>query len=154
MKLSIKFIILLFTCISILMVFNSNKVPNDQIGFSLTVEVKDLRNSNGNIIFALYNREDAFPDEHFKKCLKKVNGEIQNGTSSVSFQNLTGGKYAVSILHDENNNGKIDKRFILPKEGIGFSNYQLVGISNRPEFVKASFNLNTNLNIKVTIIYL
>lgn len=46
-------------------------------------------------------------------------------------------RYAVNILHDENANGKIDKGFILPKEGIGFSNYSSVGPMNRPNFSKA-----------------
>jgi len=32
-------------------------------------------------------------------------------------------KYAINILHDEDNNGKIKKGFVLPKEGMGFSNY-------------------------------
>ena len=51
------------------------------------------------------------------------------------------GNYAVNILHDENNNGKIDKGLILPKEGIGFSNYSSIGLTNRPNFKKANFEL-------------
>ena len=89
MKLSIKNVILLFILVFSIIPFSSFKVPNDNVGFSLTLEVKELRNSDGMIIFAIYNREDAFPNEHFKKCLQKITGKIQNGTSSVSFHNLT-----------------------------------------------------------------
>ncbi len=60
----------------------------------------------------------------------------------------------MNILHDENNNGKIDKGLLLPKEGIGFSNYQSIGLKNRPNFSKASFELNTDKTISVRIIYM
>ncbi len=121
---------------------------------SLTIDVNELRNSNGTVLFALYNREDAFPDEHYKKYFKKLTGKIVNGASSVTFKNLPEGKYAVSILHDEDNDGKIKKGIILPKEGIGFSNYKSIGFSNRPSFTKASFSVLNDKKIKVNIIYL
>lgn len=99
----------------------------DTKGSSLTVSVNKLRNSNGNVLFALYNTEDAFPDEHYKKYYKILRGKIENGSSLVIFENLPPGKYAVNMLHDENKDGKIQRRFILPLEGIGFSNFQSIG---------------------------
>lgn len=122
--------------------------------FNLIIDVKELRNSNGTVLFVLYNREDAFPDEHYKKHLKKLTGKIVKGTSTVTFENLPVGKYAVNILHDEDNNGKIKKGIILPKEGIGFSNYQSIGFSNKPSFSKASFDLQSDKTVKIKIIYL
>lgn len=121
---------------------------------SLTVNVSNLRNSNGTVLFALYDREDAFPDEKYKKYLRKLTGKINNGASSVTFKNLPKGIYAVNILHDENNDGRIKKGLVLPTEGIGFSNYQSIGLSNRPSFNKASFSLQANKKISVNIIYL
>lgn len=121
---------------------------------SLTIDVSELRNSEGTVQFALYNREDTFPDEHYKKYFKKLTGKIVNGASTVTFKNLPEGKYAVSILHDENNDGKIKKGIIFPKEGIGFSNFQSIGISNRPTFTKASFSMLSDKKIKINIIYL
>ena len=130
--------------------FNNQK----QETHNLTISVNELRNSTGLVVFALYDREDAFPDEHYKKYLKKLTVKIVNGTSTVTFENLPAGKYAVNILHDENKDGKIKKGLIMPKEGIGFSNYQSVGLSNRPSFPKASFDLLSNKRIEVKIIYL
>lgn len=121
--------------------------------FNLTIDVKELRNSKGTVVFALYNREDAIPDEHYKKYLKKLTGKIVNGNSTVTFENLPAGKYAVNILHDENNDGKIKKGIILPKEGIGFSNFQSIGLSNKPSFRKASFDLQSNKALTIKIIY-
>ena len=144
------FCIGLFILISV-----SSFIPAERTtGFSLTVDVNELRNSTGTVLFALYNREDAFPDEHYTKYLKKITGKIVNGSASVTFENLPAGKYAVNILHDEDNNGKIKKGLILPKEGIGFSNFQSIGFSNRPSFTKASFYLSGDTKIRIKIIYM
>jgi uncharacterized protein (DUF2141 family) len=149
MKGAIK-ILLSFLTILIFSSFSNRK----QETCSLTVDVSELRNSKGTVQFALYNREDAFPDEQYKKYFKKLNGKIVNGASTVTFENLQEGKYAVNILHDENNDGKIKKGILLPKEGIGFSNFQSIGFSNRPTFTKASFSILSDKKIKVNIIYL
>ena len=84
--------------------------------------------------------------------MEKVN--INNGNAEYTFSNLPKGNYSVNILHDENNNGKIDKGLLLPKEGIGFSNYSSIGLTNRPNFKKASFELTQNKTIKVKVIYM
>lgn len=142
---------LLFALASIsLLSFKNQKGEN----FSLTVEVNGLQNSKGIVQFALYNKDGTIPDEDYKKCCKILKEKIQNGSSKVIFSNLPIGKYAVNILHDENENGEIDKGFILPIEGIGFSNYQSIGLTNRPNFSKASFELNSDKKIAVKVIYL
>ena len=154
MKRLTKYFLISFTGLLLLVSFSAYKEWGKSTKYSLTVEVNNLRNSGGVVVFALYNREDAFPDQHYKKYFKKNAGKIVNGSSSVIFENLPPGKYAVNILHDENNDGKIKKGFILPVEGIGFSNYQSIGLSNRPAFTKASFNLQSDIKIKVNILYL
>ena len=73
-------------CIGIfLLISASSFIPAEKTtGFSLTVEVDKLRNSTGTVLFALYNREDAFPDEHYTKYLKKLTGKIVNGSASFA----------------------------------------------------------------------
>lgn len=122
--------------------------------YSLTIVVKNLRNAIGIVQFALYNKDGSIPDEDYKKYYKFLKGEIVNGSSTITFKNISSGQYAVNILHDENKNGKIDKGFILPLEGIGFSNYQSIGLTNRPNFSKASFELKENKTISVKVIYM
>lgn len=137
----------------IVMLFSSFH-HKEETTFPLTVKVKDLRNSKGVVQFALYNDADSFPDEHYKSYYRKLTAKIANGVSMVTFENLPPGKYAVNILHDEDGDGKIKKGIILPKEGIGFSNYQSIGLSNKPAFKKASFDLSGNKELDVKIIYL
>jgi uncharacterized protein (DUF2141 family) len=86
--------------------------------------------------------------------MRKEVGEITNGSSSITFKDLPRGVYAVNILHDEDSNGKIDKGLLLPKEGIGFSNYTSIGLTHRPDFSGASFPLEADMEIEVKIIYL
>lgn len=136
------------------LIFTSYTFQNEKTTYSLTAEVKDLRNSKGVVQFALYDKEGSIPDEDYTKYFKKLTRKINNGSSSVTFDNLPSGKYAVNILHDENNDGKIKKGFILPIEGIGFSNYQSIGLTNRPNFSKASFDIKENKTISVKVIYM
>jgi uncharacterized protein (DUF2141 family) len=143
---------LIFVITVLISLFSFAENTNND-SYSLTVTVNELRNSKGEIQFTLYNTEGSLPDEKYKKYYKKKNALINEGSSTVTFNNLPKGKYAINILHDENKNGKIDKGFMLPKEGIGFSNYESIGLSNRPKFSKASFELNSDTVKKINVIY-
>ena len=142
----------LITFMYLLTLFSFNNPNADTC--SLTIEVKNLRNSKGVVQFALYNKDGSIPDQDYKKYYKIQNGEIVNGSSAITFKNIPSGKYAVNILHDENMNGKIDKGFILPIEGVGFSNFQSINLKNRPNFLKSSFELKENKTINVNVIYM
>ncbi|HMV36538.1 MAG TPA: DUF2141 domain-containing protein [Turneriella sp.] len=125
----------------------------DPASYSLRVEVKDLRNSNGILQVNLYNKEDSIPDQKLEKTFKIAKARIVNQSSFVVFKGLPPGRYAVHILHDENSNGKIDKGFVLPVEGVGLSNFESIGLANRPNFSKASFDLKGDKTISVKVIY-
>ncbi|MBK7628760.1 MAG: DUF2141 domain-containing protein [Bacteroidales bacterium] len=77
------------------------------------------------------------PDEHFKKYLKVLTGKIINGSSSVTFENLLEGKYAMKcFVHDENTGFWQDEQrsYFSRRRELGFSNYESLGFSNRPSF--------------------
>ena len=137
-----------------LMLLSNSFTDNGKENYSLTIKVENLRNSKCVVQVALYNKEGSIPDEHYKNYLRMEKVLIKNGKIECTFPNLPKGIYAVNILHDENSNGKIDKGLILPKEGIGFSNYSSIGLTNRPNFKKASFEFNQNKTIKVKVIYM
>lgn len=73
--------------------------------------------------------------------------------AKVVFKDLPKGKYAVSIFHDENNNHKIDKRLIMPEEGVGLSNFKTINFFNLPSFKSASFPLDHDKEVKIKVIY-
>jgi len=121
--------------------------------YSLKVNVDNLHNSKGVVQVSLYNKSGSIPDKKYTKYFKKKSAKINNKKAYVVFNNLPKGLYALNVLHDENNNGKIDKGFILPKEGIGFSNFKTLNIANKPNFKKASFMLNRDSSVNINVIY-
>ena len=137
----------------VISMFTAFDSPIQNERYTLIVKVEELRNSKGVVQFTLYNTEGSIPDTKFKAFYKMENAEITNGSSTISFSGLTKGRYAINVLHDENENGKIDKGLVLPTEGIGFSNYTNIGLSNRPNFSKASFALDADTTVSVKIIY-
>ena len=125
-----------------------------ETGITLIVDVSNLRNSKGEVQFALYNKKGTIPDEDYTKYYKKLRAKIKEGKSIVVFENLPTGTYAINVFHDENENNKIDKGLIFPKEGIGFSNFKSIGFTNIPSFEKASFNLSSNQKKTIKVIYM
>jgi len=142
----------LFLIIIALTALSFNSIHENET-YTLTLNVTDLRNSEGLVQFTLYNKDGSIPDEKFKKYYLQKSVTITNNSATVTFDNIPIGWYAVNILHDENENSKIDKGFIMPTEGVGFSNYTSIGLTNRPKFEKAKFELNSNLSKEIKIIY-
>ena len=147
-----KAIIRILTAFVFALIFGSFTYSNTAT-YSLTIEVKNLRNSIGIVQFALYNKDGSIPDEKYEQYFSLLTGEIVNGSSGITFKDIPPGTYAVNILHDENKNGKIDKGLLFPKEGIGFSNFLSIGLTNKPNFSKASFDVKENKTIHVKMIY-
>lgn len=148
-----KTLVQIMTFIGAILLFSSYTFQNDTASYSLRVNVNELRNSKGLVQFALYNKDGSIPDENYKNYYKILKAEIINGSSTITFTDIPSGNYAVNILHDENKNGKIDKGIILPKEGIGFSNFKSIGLRNKPNFLKASFEIKENKSIDIKVIY-
>ncbi len=86
---------------------------------TLTITVTDIRNTKGSIAVGLYTSKESFLKKtSIGKAVKASGTEVK-----VVFENLRAGEYAISIIHDENNNKDLDRnRLGLPKEGYGFGN--------------------------------
>lgn len=95
--------------------------PATQQVARLTITVVDLRNHQGQLVFGVFKSPDGFPAER----RKSVDWQIKpaHEKSLVFTVDLPPGKYAASVLHDENKNGKMDKNFAgIPEEGYGVTN--------------------------------
>jgi uncharacterized protein (DUF2141 family) len=120
---------------------------------SLQVQVDELRNTIGLVQVAIYNRDGTIPDEKYQNHFRVQTGKIINNSVTITFDNLPHGIYAINIMHDENTNGQVDKGYILPKEGISFSNYSQINLTNRPNFKDASFDFSGDMIKNVTVVY-
>ena len=69
----------------------------------------------------------------------------------MTFEDIPEGTYAVSIFHDENDNGKMDTNFLgIPSEDYGCSN-DASGFLGPPKWEDAKFQLKENTSIKITL---
>lgn len=72
------------------------------------------------------------------------NRQVVNASDPVdlTFSNTAPGSYAIAVIHDENNNGKMDLAMgLMPREGFGFSRDAKVGMGP-PSFKSAAFDVN------------
>lgn len=84
--------------------------------------MKGLRNQRGGVLCALHNRADAYPGEADKAAFKAHALIDEDKQAVCEFLNVPPGTYALSAIHDENNNKALDTNWIgIPKEGVGAS---------------------------------
>lgn len=106
---------------------------------TIKVSVTDLRNTKGVVRACLTPDADDFP-----KCKKASANSVvvtAGKTVSVTFSGVKPGRYAIALLHDENNNNKADRALLMmPKEGFGFSRDAKVRMGP-PKFDAAAFTV-------------
>ena len=74
---------------------------------------------------------------------------IHGGRSVITFGHLNAGTYAVSVFHDENNNGTLDRNwFGFPTELTAMSNNPKRRM-HRPTFDAATFTMQDSLCIAI-----
>lgn len=109
----------------------------------VVITVTDLRSDKGVVRACMTTREDIFP-----KCIKDPQSHrvvVPAGERiEIRFTGVKPGRYAVALLHDENNNGKADRAMgMMPKEGYGFSRDAPVRMAP-PKFADAVFDQGEN----------
>lgn len=113
-------------------------VPTAAAHQHLTVKITRLHNNTGSVLVSLFREGTGFPDDA-SRALARQKATITDKGATLLFRDIPPGNYAVAILHDENNNQKMDKNFFgIPKEGYGFSNNASAPFGP-PSFRKASF---------------
>jgi len=84
----------------------------------LILEATTLRNSQGEVAFAIY------PDDKSRFLAKgaKVGRARVSAVKPRACFWMKPGRYAVAQYHDENGDHKFNRTLFVPKEGFGFSN--------------------------------
>jgi uncharacterized protein (DUF2141 family) len=91
---------------------------------------------------ALANSEETYNGEG-DSAIATMKTAVVNQKVEVVFMNLPHGWYGVSIYHDENANGKMDKYIMgIPKEAYGFSN-DARGVFGKPSYKEVKFPLKS-----------
>jgi len=121
---------------------------------NLTVAVGGFRNSEGVALVSIFRSPRGFPDET-SEAVANRRALIANRRATVVFENLPCGIYAVTVHHDENDNGRMDRNWLgIPREGHGASN-DPQGSFGPPDFSECSFLLTSkDLAIKIFLRYI
>lgn len=104
---------------------------------AIVINISNFESNEGKVYVALYDSADTFLTKHVKGQI----GEVSGLKSTVIFEGVENGTYAISVFHDENGNGELDTQmFGIPSEPVGMSN-NATGFFGPPEFEDAKFEL-------------
>lgn len=107
----------------------------------VTATVTGLRSAEGQILACLTADPGTFPrcdkDPQARTLIAPAHRQLE-----ISFGRVPGGEYAIALVHDENANGKLDRRLLMPREGFGFSQNAPVRMGP-PKFDAAAFEVDS-----------
>jgi uncharacterized protein (DUF2141 family) len=115
---------------------------------TIDVNVGTLRNDKGWLGCRLYSSPQGFPKEPTSTEQRLA---ITGATVRCTFANVGPGTYAVSVMHDENGNGKLDTNlFGVPTEGYGVSNNHTHALS-APTWDESKFDVKAGQDVRLGI---
>ena len=118
---------------------------------SLDITVSGLRSARGMLRLCLWKDKPGFPDCQKSATAVHRSIPITATTMTLDFTGLAPGRYAVTVLHDEDGDGKAKTNFIgIPKEGVGISNNP----GGMPGYDKSLVQVGAGTAIEVKIRYL
>ncbi|MFL6427765.1 MAG: DUF2141 domain-containing protein [Acidobacteriaceae bacterium] len=89
---------------------------------SIIIHVTGFRNTKGVLGAELFTSTAGWPED-VSKSFRHAHFPIDGDHATARFDHIPPGRYGVVVLHDENENQKLDRNvFTVPKEGFGFAN--------------------------------
>jgi uncharacterized protein (DUF2141 family) len=113
----------------------------------IEIRVEGLRNAEGSVRLCLTRHP-----EHFPAC----NGDPAairhvvpaSRAAIIRLSDVAPGVYALSVVHDENDNSRLDRFMGIPREGFGFSRNPRMRMGP-PRFEEARFELSAETRRQV-----
>lgn len=103
----------------------------------VSATVSGLRSTKGQVVACLTAKAKGFPECQKDPAARAV--KVPAGKSvELDFGEVPAGRYAISLFHDENGDGRLNKSLMLPAEGYGFSRDAPVRMGP-PSFASAAF---------------
>lgn len=106
-------------------------------GADLRVDLANLRNAKGMLLLCLSSAPKHFPDCGSDPAARMIRVPAAKAGDLV-FKAIAPGDYALSVMHDENGNAKLDTTMGLPREGFGFSRNPVVRFGP-PKYAQVRF---------------
>jgi uncharacterized protein (DUF2141 family) len=116
-----------------------------QDAFLLKVEVKGFKSTAGTAKLQMVDKDN-------KEIYTKVT-TLTKKSYTFEINVFVKGQYAINIIHDKNNNNKLDTNiFGIPKEGWGCSN-DARGVMSAPKFKDKLFTVNQSKTITINLVH-
>lgn len=94
---------------------------------TITAIVSNVNSTEGEVLFALYTEDTFMASEPIFSAASSASGD----TAEVTFENVPAGTYALLVLHDKNNNQRMDFNSNgMPLENFGTSGTPSYGPPN------------------------
>jgi uncharacterized protein (DUF2141 family) len=119
-------------------------------GYTLTIKAEGVSSSEGVVGVLVFNSPHGWPTDN-GRAFRAVAVRAHLGSVEIRVSDLPPGEYAAVVLHDLNENRKLDRTWYgRPTEQWGMSQNPPVHLS-APNFSQASFTLSRDERISVTL---
>lgn len=118
----------------------------------LHLSIQGLRNTNGIVRLCLTRNPAHFPDCNSDPAAVKRSLPAARA-AAIHLGGLAPGTYALSVIHDENSNGRLDRMMAIPREGFGFSRNPRIRMGP-PRYEDVRFELAGRIQQTVVMKYL
>ncbi len=133
----------------VLMIFLSSYKQNKET----EVKITGIRSARGQLVLAVFKDQASYDAEKPCKTFLFDKKDLLNGNLAVKCE-LEAAVYGITLVDDENGNGKIDKNLIgIPKEGFGVSNFFMEKLK-KPTFDDFKVDLKTHPTIDIKVKYM
>jgi uncharacterized protein (DUF2141 family) len=117
---------------------------------NLKIKISEMTTNKGNVLFILFKDGVGFPDGP-SQSIRQGKVSVAEARAGFILSDLEPGEYALSVIHDENSNNKLDTNFLgIPKEGFGFSKNPTITFG-APSFGECQFSLQDNKQIEIRL---
>ena len=118
---------------------------------TFTVAVSELRSTEGQLIVCVYATREHFPNCRQGDGVPRHLFPVTSRTMRVTVPLPRPGRYAITVIHDENGDGRLRQNFIgMPTEGVGVTGNP----SGIPRFAGSVVDLAAGAVVGVRVRYL
>ncbi len=130
-------------------VLTATLAPAQQPTSRVVVNVGTFRNLRGILGCRLHRTPQGFPED--SPGAVDVSVRVAGNVTQCAFEAVPPGVYAVSVMHDENDNRKLDRNlFGVPTEGYGVSNNHTYALSS-PKWDESKFVVESGKSVGLGI---
>ena len=120
------------------------------LGGEVHALIEGLNSTRGHVVCGIFRAADGFPKES-QRAYKVVSVPATPAGALCTFPDLPAGNYAISVFHDENDDGVLKTNLLgMPLEGYGVSNNHTHAM-HAPSFEESQFPVDTQATTELRI---